>query len=81
MRRKIAKRKRREALRRGASIVYERFNQEPGWRRKDCGYAVEFLYNGYRCLSLDDDILSAYQGVLEAIDIFDEWDRGESRSG
>lgn len=81
MRRKIAKRKRREALRRGASISYEQFRRETGWRRKDCGYVVEFLYNGHRCLCLDDDILGAYQGVLEAIDMFDEWDRGESRSG
>lgn len=68
MRRKIAKRKRRELLRRGAKISRECWIKEPWWKRKDIGYNVEFVYNGWKVMSCGDDELMAYRLALDVCD-------------
>lgn len=66
MRNRFAKYKRSNLLRQGAKIITEKWIKEPGWKRKDIGYEVIFLYNGleYHCASHDK--LSAYQLALES---------------
>lgn len=72
MRAKIAKRLRRECLRRGVEIKREEFTKEPGWRRKDCGVCVNAEYKGGKIASIADDYLEAYRMLLECIDWIDE---------
>lgn len=65
MRRKIAKRLRRELLRKGCEIESEHFVKETGWFRKDCGYSLRYKdQNGYSCLTLGFDMLDAYRLAL-----------------
>lgn len=65
MRKKIAKRLRRELLRCGCVIKKEQFVKEPGWYRRDCGYSIEFIEpDGAECLTLGFDMLDAYRLVL-----------------
>lgn len=69
MRHKIAKRCRREILRRGATILKE------GWvygdsglkDRKDRGFEVDLEYNGWKIYSLDDNELWAYKMALDCV--------------
>lgn len=71
MRKKFAMRKRRELLRRGAKIIHESFISEPGWRRENCGYSVEFQYEGWICVCSADDMLEAYKDALWMIEEVD----------
>ena len=64
MRRKIAKRKRRELLRYGATILEEGWIREPGWSRKDIGYGINFQYREWNCSCAGRDELEAYQDAL-----------------
>lgn len=72
MRRKIAKRKRREILRKGGEIVREEWLRAHTGRRKDDGFAVEVNYLGWNCFSADEDELSAYGGILECFPVCEE---------
>lgn len=71
MRRKIAKRKRRDILQR-ATIVKEEWIREPGWRRKDCAYVVEARCCGWKIFSPGYDELEAYKGLLFCIEACEE---------
>ena len=64
MRRKIAKRKRRECIRMGASIQHEGWVKEHGWKRKNIGYSVRATYDGWTYISAGDDELEAYNLLL-----------------
>lgn len=72
MRKKIAMRLRREAMRRGARIESVEFIREPGWRRKDCGFAVHAVHAGWNIDATGDDLLDAYRGLLECMDWAEE---------
>ena len=65
MRRKIAKRLRRQCLREGLEILEEGFVKEPGWKRKDCGYAAVFKYRGWEIHSCAFDMLEVYRWMLD----------------
>lgn len=67
MRAKIAKRLRRECIRRGAVIKDEHFTKEPGWKRKDCGVCVIAEYGGWNMASIAYDYLCAYRMLLDEI--------------
>ena len=67
MRRKIAKRLRRQCLREGLEILKEGFCKEPGWRRKDCGYAAVFKYRGWEIRACAFDMLEVYRWMLDDI--------------
>ena len=72
MRKKIAKRKRREILKRGAVISNAHFVKEPGWRRKDCGYTADISYLGWNIGSNGFDMLECWQAGLECMDFVEE---------
>ena len=72
MRRKISRRKRKEALARGVKIVREEWVREPGWKRKDIGYAVEGEYRGWKLAACGHDELEAFHGLMECLDFCDE---------
>ena len=72
MRKKIAMRLRREALRRGARIESVEFIREPGWRRKDCGFAVHAVHAGWNIDATGDDLLDAYRSLLECMELAEE---------
>lgn len=72
MRRKISRRKRKEALARGVKIVREEWVREPGWKRKDIGYAVEGEYRGWKLVACGHDELEAFHGLMECLDYCDE---------
>ena len=72
MRQKIAKRKRREILKRGAVISNAHFVKEPGWKRKDCGYTADISYLGWTILSNGFDVLECWQAGLESMDFVEE---------
>lgn len=72
MRKKIAMRLRREALRRGARIESVEFIREPGWRRKYCGFAVHAVHAGWYIDATGDDLLDAYRGLLECMELAEE---------
>lgn len=85
MRKKIAMRWRREALRRGAVITDEKpvFNKqelkENGLRKKDAGFSFKAEYKGYKWMIAGDDALAAYKLFVQAMDNAEEmhWiDRG-----
>lgn len=67
MRRRIAKRRRKNLIRAGKEIIEEGWITEPGWNRKSIGYGIRFMHNGwiYNCSS--DDELDAYQIALKCI--------------
>ena len=62
MRRKIAKRKRRYALRKGAEILNEGWCKEPEW--DDKYYEAYVRYCGWTIMSAGRDELEVYDGVL-----------------
>lgn len=68
MRKKIAKRLRRQCLRGGMEIIKEEFIREPGWKRKDCGVCVEVKYHGWTIAALGFDWLEAYRMLVDEID-------------
>lgn len=74
MRKKIAMRWRREALRRGVVITSEKmvFSQkemyEHGYVRRDNAYAIEATFNGLKFSVADDDMLSAYKLLIWCIE-------------
>lgn len=65
MRRKIAKRIRREILKH-AELIKEGWIKE-GQNKKDRCFEVECEYNGWNIYSPDDNELSAYKGALACI--------------
>lgn len=68
MRRKIAKRVRREILRRGVTIAREGWIYPDGSRsRKDRGFVVVVECNGWKIHSVDDDELGAYKMALDCV--------------
>lgn len=73
MRRKIAKRKRKELLKLGAVIDYEGWIKESEWKRKDIGYKIDFQLNHPKmlgplhCCIYDYDELIAYKVALEIV--------------
>lgn len=71
MRKKIAKRRRKELLRRGVTILAERYVAEPGWKKYECGYGLEFEYAGHRCVASGRDRLEAYHDARDLIDWLD----------
>ena len=80
MRKKIAKRLRREAMRKGAVIIYEHYVREPGWKKKDCGYSVTAKYKGWEVLVPERDMLEAYRTLLWAVndDEFGKWGKAKA---
>lgn len=74
MRKKIAKRWRRDALRRGAIIINEKsvFNRqelkENGLRKKDAGFGIKAEYKGRKWLIAGTNALSAYRTLVQAMD-------------
>ena len=76
MRRKIAKRLRRQCLKEGVEIIKEEFDREPGWKRKDCGYVAKVKYRGWTITSCGEDMLSAWKFIMDDIR---EWDLGDWR--
>ena len=65
MRRKIARRKRKEILKKGAEIVSEYWVTEPDWKRKDRGFVVVVNYCGWNIHAPGYDELAAYKSALE----------------
>ena len=39
--------------------------KEPGWKRKDCGYAAVFKYRGWEIHSCAFDMLEVYRWILD----------------
>lgn len=78
MRKKIAMRWRRQALRRGAVITSEKWVfskqelRERGLQKSDNGYAVKAKYNGFVYNVADDDMLKAYKLLIWCMDVSDE---------
>ena len=75
MRRKIAKRKKKELISLGAFNIHEKYVSEPEWRKKDCGWAVKYEYcqpggNVWKYTVLGKDLLECYKLALE--DIYSE---------
>ena len=74
MRKKIARRWRREALRRGVIITSEKMvfsrkeMREHGYVRRDNSYAIEATFNGLKYSVADDDMLSAYKLLIWCIE-------------
>lgn len=68
MRRKIAKRRRKEILRRGATIVKEGwFYLDGSKKREDRGFEVVVECNGWKIFSADDNELDAYGMALDCV--------------
>ena len=82
MRRKIAKRLRRECLRNGIQITKEAFIREPGWKRKDCGYEINFIYRGWKVWCIGFDSLVAWRDAKRTITNWDleDLDTGDETS-
>lgn len=72
MRRKIAKRLRREILRLGATIEEEEWLGDKKEPRKERGFAVTVKYKGGTICSPDYDELEAYRITLYCIRHWDE---------
>ena len=67
MRNKIARRKRKELLSLGCILKKEQFIKEQGWRRKDCGYAIEFDFRGWDWSVCERDKLAAFKAAVQCI--------------
>lgn len=67
MRKRIAKRVRKDILRMGGQIVSVNYVSESGWLRKQCGYQVIASYNNKECWCLGYDLLEAYKLAVETI--------------
>ena len=72
MRRKISKRKRKEAISLGAQILSEHWIREPGWKRKQIGYGVKAMFDGWTISSAGYDELDAYHLLLDCLKSWDE---------
>ena len=79
MRHKIAKRIRREILKR-AEIVKEGWIKG-GQNKKDWWFEVKCRYNGWLIYSPDDNELSAYKMALACIKIAEEKSFTEAKDG
>lgn len=73
MRRKIAKRRRKELLAKGVFIVSEYWIREPGWKRKDIGYGIRFKYKEHEVSLCEFDELEAYHALAECLEMLDDW--------
>lgn len=67
MRRKIAKRIKKQLRGLGCDIRDPHFIRESGWKRKDCGFAAEIIFKNCRICSVGFDELDCYKMVLEEI--------------
>jgi hypothetical protein len=67
MRKKIAKRKRKKVIALGAKIEYEGRVREKGCRRKEAAFVVKAKYKWWDVMSVGDDMLDAYNMLLEII--------------
>ena len=72
MRRKIAKRKKKELVALGGFNIREKHISEPGWRKKDCGWSIKYKYcepdgNVWEYTVLGKDLLECYKLALEEI--------------
>ena len=63
MRRKIAKKRRKLLLQSGAKDIEEYWIKD-SWIRKQCGYSVNFNFNGYHFMCAGFDELDAYKLAL-----------------
>lgn len=70
MRKRFARQKRRSLLREGAEILSEKWIKEPGWKRKDIGYSVNFVYEGRTYYCAGHDELSTYTVALDSSRLF-----------
>lgn len=66
MRRKFAKQKRKNLIHNGANIIKEYWIKD-SWIRKQCGYSVNFNYNGYNFICAGFDELDAYKLALDCL--------------
>lgn len=79
MRKKIAMRWRREALRRGAILSDEKMVfskkelRENNLKRKHNGFSFCAEYNGWNWMICADDMLAAYKMFIEEIDCEHDW--------
>ena len=67
MRKKIAKRIRRQCIKGGMKIIREEFISEPGWKRKDCGMEVVAEFHGWKIVACGKDLLESYRMLAEEI--------------
>lgn len=67
MRRKIAKRYKKKLRALGCEIRDPHFVSEPGWRRKDCGYAADIIFNEWTIMSCAFDELECYKMACECV--------------
>lgn len=67
MRRKIAKRLKKKLLALGCEIKDPHFISEPGWPRKQCGYAAEVIFKNCRICCIAKDELECYRWALEEV--------------
>lgn len=67
MRRRFAKKKRREILRAGKEILEEGWLTDIGCDRKSTGYGIRFIHNGWIYNCSGDDELDAYRVALMCI--------------
>jgi hypothetical protein len=71
LRRKFAKRWRREALRRGVELTNERYSlnkHEAEMYRSPRGFCVDAKYNGWTICCIGRDELEAYRMLVQEID-------------
>lgn len=67
MRCKIAKRLKKKLRALGCEIQNPHFVSEPGWRRKDCGYAADIKFKGMTVCSIGEDELDCYRMALDCV--------------
>ena len=67
MRRKIAKRKRKDIYSMKGAILEECWIRKKDWKRKDCGYSVTVHYKGRTVDCGGHDELDAYKLALESM--------------
>ncbi len=70
MRRKFAKKKRRELLRLGATFGREEYCEGYQKRRKDRCFLAETFFNGWHISSFGTDELEAYDAALDCVKYF-----------
>lgn len=75
MRRKIAKRRRRDILALGGVIEKEEWCGPKTMPRKENGYAAHVRYKGWRILSVGDDELEVYHSILDCMKDTEEYPR------
>lgn len=81
MRKKIARKLRKDALRRGAILS----NEKPccsrkelraqGWKRGEAGFGLELTYLGRTIFIYTNSELECYRTTLEVMDELEEWKR------